>query len=214
MDRFSLLLEALSWVAVVAFALAGALTASRKQLDPVGFILMASITGFGGGTLRDLLLGAPVFWLAAPEVVGVTFALAVLTFFMAHRVERRFVIVLWADAVGMALFAVLGAEASLRHGAHPWAAVLMGVITATFGGLIRDVVGNEVPMLLRKEIYATAAFLAAVVFVGLYEVGLGRDLAVGAGMLAGFLLRAAAIRHGWSLPSYRARPGRDYPDGR
>lgn len=214
MDRFSLLLEAFSWLGVVAFALAGALAASRKQLDPVGFILLAALTGFGGGTLRDLLLGVPVFWLNAPAVVGVTIVVALGTFSIAHRVERRFVVLLWADAVGLVLFAVLGAEATLRHGAHPWVAVLMGIVTATFGGLLRDVVANEVPLLLRKEIYATAAALAAAVFTLLFTLGLDRDLAVAIGMLSGFLLRAAAIRRGWSLPAYRARPGRDYPDAR
>lgn len=211
---FGLFLELISWTGVVAFALAGALAASRKQLDPVGFVFMAALTGFGGGTLRDLLLGVPVFWLTAPGMVGLTMGLALLAFFAAPRIERRFVVLLWADALGMALFAVLGTEAALRHGAHPWAAVLLGVITASFGGLIRDVVGNEVPLLLRKEIYATAAALAALVFVGLLEIGASRDVAVGAGMLAGFLLRAAAIRRGWSMPTYRARPGRDYPDAR
>ncbi|WP_431283281.1 trimeric intracellular cation channel family protein [Humitalea sp. 24SJ18S-53] len=212
MDAFDLLIAVLNWAGCAAFAVAGALTASRKQLDPVGFILIAAVTAFGGGTVRDLMLGVPVFWLQTPGFVGLAVGLALLTFFGAHLVERRFIVLVWADAIGMALFAVLGAEAAQRFGANPWAAVLMGTITATFGGVLRDVICAEMPLMLRREIYATAAALGALVFVVLYHAGAGRDVAVGIGMLAGFALRAAAILRGWSLPAYKARPARAYPD--
>ncbi len=121
---------------------------------------------------------------------------------------------LWADAVGLGLFAVLGAESALRAGASPWVAVLMGTITATFGGVLRDIVCAEVPLILRREIYATAAALGAAVFVLLTEAGIGRVPAVSAGVAVAFGARAAAIATRWSLPTYRARPGRDYPDQR
>ncbi len=212
MDSFALFIAILTWAGVAVFAVAGALTASRKQLDPVGFILIAAVTAFGGGTLRDLMLGVPVFWLQAPGFVGLTVALAILTFFLAHLVERRFIVLVWADAIGMALFAVLGAEAAQRFGATPWSAVLMGTITATFGGILRDVICAELPLILRREIYVTAAALGATVFVALYHAGAGREAAVAAGMVAGFGLRAASILRGWSLPAYKARPARDYPD--
>lgn len=212
MQAFGTLVAVLTCVGVAAFAVAGALTASRKELDPVGFILIAAVTAFGGGTARDLMLGVPVFWLRTPEMVGLTVLLAVATFFAAHLVERRFVVLVWADAIGLALFAVLGAEAAQRHGATPWAAVLLGTITATFGGILRDVICGELPLILRREIYATAAALGATVFVALYHLGAGREIAVAAGTVAAFLLRALAIHWGWSLPTYRARPGREYPD--
>ena len=211
-NPFDGLLTALTWVGVAVFAAAGALTASRKQLDPVGFILIAAVTAFGGGTARDLILDAPVFWLAAPGMVLLAAAVALLVYGTAHLVERRFVMLLWADAVGLGLFAVLGAEAAQRAGAVPWVAVLMGVITATFGGVLRDVICAELPLILRREIYATAAAAGATLFVLMTEAGLGRDLSVGLGVALGFLIRAAAIHRGWSLPAYRARPGRDYPD--
>ena len=102
-------------------------------------------------------------------MVALAAALAVAVFFTAHLVERRFVVLLWADAVGLGLFAVLGAEAALRAGASPWVAVLMGVVTATFGGVLRDIVCAEVPLILRREIYATAAALGAAAFVLLHE---------------------------------------------
>lgn len=214
MTPFENLIAALTWAGVAVFAAAGALTASRKQLDPVGFVLIAAVTAFGGGTVRDVILGAPVFWLGAPGMVMLAAAVALLVYFTAHLLESRFAILVWSDAVGLGLFAVLGAESAQRAGASPWVAVLMGTITATFGGILRDIICAEVPLILRREIYATAAALGAALFVLLTDLGIGRDIAISAGALTAFLVRAAAIRHGWSLPVYRARPGRDYPDRR
>lgn len=214
MTLFDDLLSALTWAGVAVFAAAGALTASRKQLDPVGFILIASVTAFGGGTLRDVILGAPVFWLGAPGMVLLSATVALLVYFTAHRVERRFPFLLWADALGMAVFAVLGAEAALSTGASSWVAVLMGTITATFGGILRDVICAELPLILRREIYVTAAAAGAALFVMMTVSRLDRDLAISAGALCAVAIRGAAIRYGWSLPAYKARPGRDYPDRR
>jgi uncharacterized membrane protein YeiH len=211
---FDDLLAALTWAAVAVLAIAGALSASRKQLDPVGFMLVACLCAFGGGTVRDVILNQPVFWLNVPGMVGLAAGLALVVFFTAHLVERRFVLLLWADAVGLGLFAVLGAEAAQRAGATPWVAVLMGTITATAGGMLRDIVCTEIPLVLRREIYATAAALGAAVFVLALDAGLGRDAAISLGGLVAFGARAAAILTGWSLPAYRARPGRDYPDSR
>jgi uncharacterized membrane protein YeiH len=196
---------------VAVFALSGSLTASRRQLDLFGFLLIATVTAIGGGTLRDLLLGRdPVFWVRDPVYLAITCAAGVLGFLAAHRLESRFRALLWADALGVAFFALLGAEAALAAG-EGWApAIVMGVLTATFGGLARDLLCNEVPLILRKEIYATAAVLGASVYVGLAEAGADRQLAFAAGFLAAFLLRAAAILWSLSLPVYKARPGRSY----
>jgi len=207
----------LYWIdhaAIAVFAISGALVASRKQMDAVGFILIAVVTGFGGGTMRDLLLGrTPVFWLRAPDLLAVAMVAAVLVFFTAHLFNNRFRALLWADAVGLSIYAVLGAEIALIAGANPWAAVILGVVTATFGGIVRDVICNEIPLILRREIYATAAAAGAAVFVILRLEGVWREPAFLAGALTCFLIRAAAIQRGWSLPGYRPRPGRDYPDG-
>jgi uncharacterized membrane protein YeiH len=215
MGAFDTALRLLDWAGIAVFAASGALVASRKQMDAVGFVLIAAITGFGGGTLRDLLLGrTPVFWLSRPELLAIAAGVALFVFFTAHLVESRFKALLWADAVGLALYGVLGAEIALIAGADPWAAVLLGVVTATGGGIIRDVVCNELPLILRREIYITAAAVAAATYVALRLAPLPRDVALVAGVSAGFLLRAAAILRGWSLPSYRSRPARDYPDSR
>jgi uncharacterized membrane protein YeiH len=208
----------LRWIdplAIAVFAASGALEASRKRLDVVGFILIAVVTGFGGGTVRDLLLGrTPVFWLKAPDLLAVCAAVGVFVFFFAHRVESRFRTLLWADAVGLALYAVVGAETALAAGADPWAAVLLGTVTATFGGILRDILCNELPLILRKEIYATAAACGAAAFVMLDKVGMARAMALLSGAALAFAIRALAIRHGWSLPPYRPRQGHDHHDRR
>lgn len=213
MTTLDALLRWLDMAGIAVFAASGALVASRKRMDAVGFVLIAAVTGFGGGTVRDLLLGrTPPYWLRDPTWLAVASGVALLVFFTAHRLESRFRALLWADAVGLALYAVLGTEIALLAGAQPWAAVLLGVVTATFGGVVRDVVCNEVPLLLRKEIYALAALAGAAAFVGLRMNGVWRDPALLAGMGVAFAIRAVAILRGWSLPAYRPRPGRDYPD--
>jgi uncharacterized membrane protein YeiH len=208
-------LRLLDWLGIAVFAASGALVASRKQMDVVGFVLIGVVTGFGGGTLRDLLLGrTPIFWLNRPELLAIAAASALLVFVTAHLVESRFRVLLWLDAVGLALYAVIGAEIALIAGADPWAAVMLGMITATAGGIIRDVLCNELPLILRREIYITAAAAAAAAYVALRLAPLPRDLALVAGIGVGFTIRAAAILRGWSLPRYHPRPARDYPDRR
>jgi uncharacterized membrane protein YeiH len=215
MAALDLALRLLDWLGISAFAASGALVASRKQMDAVGFVLIAAVTGFGGGTLRDLLLGrTPVFWLERPELLAIAAGAALLVFFTAHLVESRFRALVWVDAAGMALFAVVGAEIALVAGADPWAAVLLGVVTATAGGILRDVICNELPLILRREIYITAAAAGAAAYVVLRLAPLPRDAAILSGLLLAFGIRAAAILRGWSLPPYRARPARDYPDRR
>ena len=193
------------------FAASGALVASRKEMDLVGFGLLATVTGIGGGTLRDLLLDRPVAWTHAPEYVLLCVAIAVLIFFIAPHIQRRYPVLLWADAAGLGLFAVLGAEIAHNSGAGLIVAVVMGVMTATFGGLIRDVIGNEIPLILRKDIYATAAALGAAVYLAVLGLGFIPVWAELAGFAAGFGLRALSLLFGWSLPTYKSRPGRDYP---
>lgn len=201
----------LDLLGVAVFAATGALVASRKQMDLVGFGLMASATGIGGGTLRDVLLERPVFWITDGRYLAVCLGMAVLVYFGAHIVQRRFVVLLWADAVGIAAYAVMGAELGLRAGAAAPVAVVLGVMTATFGGLIRDVLCQETPLILRREIYATAVAAGAGAYVLLLTVGTEKPLAAGIGFAIGFAVRAGGIALRWSLPVYRPRAGRDYP---
>lgn len=200
----------LDWFGVAVFAATGALVASRKQMDLVGFALLGTATGIGGGTLRDVLLGQlPVFWVRDPTALLTCVAVSCAVFATAHLPSSRYRWLLWFDALGLALFAVTGAEKALLAGAAPVVAVAMGVITAAFGGIIRDVLGGESPVVLSREVYVTAALLGAAAFVAATALGVTRDAALGAGVLAGFALRGAALHRGWSLPRYRPRPGRD-----
>jgi uncharacterized membrane protein YeiH len=203
---FSALAGPLDLMGVAVFALTGALVASRKQMDLVGFVVMGTVTGVGGGTIRDMALGlAPVFWVREPVYLLVCLAASLLAFFTAHLPESRLRVLIWLDAVGLALFAVLGAEKALGFG--PVVAAAMGVVTAVAGGMIRDILGGESPLILRREIYATAALLGACVFL-VAALVLPRDAALALGFLAGLGLRGLALARGWSLPAYRSRPGR------
>lgn len=195
---------------VVVFAASGALVASRKEMDIIGFALMSCLTGVGGGTLRDLLLDRSVFWISDPTPIAICLVVAFIVFFTAHTVQKRFALLLWADAVGISLYGVIGAELALMSGTSPVIAVVMGMMTATFGGLIRDVVCNEVPLILRKEVYATAAAAAAIAHVCLSVAGLTLTVSAAISIVIGLIIRGAGITRGLSLPTYRSRPGRDY----
>jgi uncharacterized membrane protein YeiH len=198
---------ALDWLGVIVFTITGALVASRKQMDVVGFVVLGTVTGIGGGTLRDVLLGSPVFWVREPAYLITCALVSVLVFFAAHIPQSRYRYLLWLDAIGLALFAVAGAEKAAQAGADITVAVAMGVITATFGGIVRDLLGGESPVILSREIYASAALAGAAIFAVLIAAGVPRELSAGAGFAVGLLIRAAALHFGWSLPRYRPRAG-------
>jgi uncharacterized membrane protein YeiH len=208
---FQTVTAVLDWLGVIAFAVTGALVASRKQMDVVGFVVLGTVTGIGGGTLRDVLLGLPVFWVREPAYLVTCALVSVLVFFAAHVPRSRYRYLLWLDAIGLAIFAVTGAEKATLAGADFTVAAAMGVLTATFGGVIRDLLGGETPVILSREIYASAALAGAGVFIVLTAAGGSRELTIGAGFATGLLIRAAAIRFGWSLPRYRQGPPRDRP---
>lgn len=205
-----LLVPLLDYASVLVFALTGALVASRAQLDLVGFIFFAGLTGIGGGTLRDLVLNRDaVFWVARPELLLLTSAAAVLVFFTAHLLESRYRLLLWLDALALAVAVPAGVGVALQAGVSPVVVVAMGVITGTFGGLMRDVVGNELPLVLKQgELYITAAFGGSLTVVVLNGLDCPRPVALILGAAAVFLLRAGSMALGWRLPVYKARPPR------
>jgi uncharacterized membrane protein YeiH len=203
----------LEWTGVAVFALTGALMAARKEMDPFGFAMLATVTGVGGGTARDVLLGrTPVFWIVDPTDVVICIVVGTLTFVIGPSIVRaaetgfRRRLILWADAVGLALFAVTGAERALAAGASLMPAIALGTMTATFGGIIRDILAGEPPLVLRREIYVTAAALGAGVFVVARMGGVEPLVAGLAGAACAFVLRALAILRGWSLPAFTAKP--------
>jgi uncharacterized membrane protein YeiH len=206
MDALALGLTWLDYGAVAVFGATGALAAARRNHDIVTFGFFAAVTGVGGGTLRDLLIGAPVFWVARPGYVLACLAAAAAVWLFGFGRWRE-LILLWLDALGMAAYAVVGAAKAVAHGAPPLSAVVMGVLTATFGGIVRDVLAGEPSVLLRREVYVSAALLGAGVFVGLEAMGVTALAAGPSGFAAALALRACAIVWRWSLPGFPARRG-------
>lgn len=207
MDALAATLTVLDYAAVAVFGASGALAAARKKHDIMTFSFFAAVTGVGGGTLRDLLIDAPVFWVARPEYLVVTLfaAVAIWVFGWGHGRER---LLLWLDAVGMAAYAVVGALKAVSLGVPPVSAVVMGVLTATFGGIIRDVLAEEPSVLLRRELYITPALLGAAVFVGLESLHMPLVVAGALGFITAFGIRGGAILFGWQMPPF---PGRGPP---
>ena len=189
--------------AAVVFAVSGALVASRKNLDVMGFMWFAVITGVGGGTVRDVILDVPVFWVQNPAYVSVCLVTAVVMHVVAPRVESRFRALLWFDAFGLALVTVAGTDKASAVGTPALIAVAMGAVTGSVGGIIRDTLGHVPSVLLGHEIYVTASVLGACTYVGLGGVGIGRPTAMIAAFLVTFVVRGLAIRYGWSLPGFR-----------
>jgi uncharacterized membrane protein YeiH len=198
----------LDYAGVAVFAATGALAASRKQLDIIGFLFFAGMTAVGGGTVRDLVLDVPVFWIANPSYLIVCAVTAALVYFTAHLFESRYRLLLWLDAVGLAAYCVFGAWKGLDVTGSPVVAVVMGVLTATFGGILRDQLAGEPSVLLRPEIYVTAAMTGAVVYTGLAMLHLPLMAAALPAALAALSIRGGALKFGWSFPPYKARPGR------
>lgn len=202
----------LDYCGVAVFAATGALAASRKQLDVVGFVFLGCVTGIGGGTLRDIILDVPVFWIAHPPYVIVCVAAALFVFFTAHLVESRYRLLLWLDALGMSAYAVMGAAKGVAATGSLTVAVVTGMLTGTFGGILRDVLAGEPSVLLRPEIYVTAALLGSAIFVVLNAAGLPLPASALAAFAGAFLLRGGALWFGWRFPTYRSRPGRKPED--
>jgi uncharacterized membrane protein YeiH len=201
------LLDGLDYASVLVFALTGALAASRSQLDIVGFIFIACLTAVGGGTLRDAILNREVFWVADPVVLGVATLAAVVVFFTAHLLESRYRALLWFDAFALAVAVPAGVAVAL-DGGHGWPVVLvMGTITGCMGGLMRDVVCNEVPLILKQgELYVTCAFAGSLGAVLAIFAGLSTGLALVLCAALVLVLRAGSIAFGWRLPVYRSEP--------
>jgi uncharacterized membrane protein YeiH len=202
----------LDYAGIAVFAATGALAASRKQLDVIGFMFFAAITGIGGGTVRDLILDVPVFWVVNPDYLLICVVTAVIVYFTAHLFESRYKMLLWLDAIGLAAYCVFGAWKAYSVTGSPVIAVTMGVITASFGGILRDQMAGEPSIVLQREIYITAALVGAAAYTGLVMAGLPVMTAAVPAAVAAFAIRGGAMRFGWSFPTYKTRPGRKPED--
>jgi uncharacterized membrane protein YeiH len=200
-DPFSLLLE---YVGTFAGAISGIRLASVKRFDWFGAYVIGLVTAVGGGTLRDVMLNIPPFWMRHPSYLITTFVALVAVSIFGRRFISEKITWFVFDTVSISLFTVLGLEKTLAHGFPSWCAIVMGVVTAVFGGVLRDVLINEVPLIFRKEMYATACFAGAVLYVALREVFDVSPIACAiVCMTVIFVLRALAIRYSWSVPVLR-----------
>ncbi|GAA0648576.1 trimeric intracellular cation channel family protein [Brevundimonas lenta] len=194
-------LGVLDFAGVAVFAATGALAAARQKHDLVTFAFFGAITGVGGGTLRDLLIGSPVFWVHDWRYIAVCLAASVAVWLVGAR-PWRFRALLWLDAIGLAAYGVLGAAKAEAAGIAPLICIVMGALTACFGGVVRDLLAGEPSILLRREITVSAALLAATAFVVARVLGLDAWPAAFLGAGLGFALRAGALAWGWSLPAF------------
>lgn len=202
--QFGPILPWLDLVGIALFAATGALAAAARGQTFVTLAFFALITGVGGGTVRDLLIDAPVFWVQDGRVAAICLTTALAVWITPQRWWKGHALD-WLDAVGLAAYAVFGAAKALSFGVPPVPAALMGVVTASVGGIIRDVLAGEPSILMRPELYVTAAALAAGSYVLMVMFGVDRPIAAAIAAIAGFALRAAAIRWRLALPAYRGR---------
>jgi uncharacterized membrane protein YeiH len=192
------------------FAVTGALAAGRKRMDVFGVVVLGCVTALGGGTLRDVVLGSqPIFWISETRYLQVATVAAIATFFLARRWKMPVMVLMYADALGLAVFTLIGFQKAF-HITHAYSiAIVMGMTTGVMGGLIRDVLAGEVPMILRREIYASASLCGAAVLALLTYLEILASVALSCAFLATLVIRVSALRWNLSLPLFRLHEGRE-----
>ncbi|HCG6687746.1 TPA: TRIC cation channel family protein [Vibrio parahaemolyticus] len=200
----SMLLYMIDLFGTAIFAVSGVLLAGRLKMDPFGVIVLGSVTAIGGGTIRDMALGAtPVFWITDTTYLWVILITCLLTMILVRRPKR---LAWWVlpvcDAIGLAVFVGIGVEKALAYNASGMVAVIMGVITGCGGGIIRDVLAREVPMVLRSEVYATACIIGGIFHTMAVSMGYDHSTALLAGVISTLVIRLGAIRWHLSLPTF------------
>lgn len=208
-ENLSRLVQFFDIVAAVVFAVSGSLVASRKNMDVMGFMWFAVITGVGGGTVRDLILDVPVFWVQNTAHVSACLATAVVMHFLAPLVESRYKTHLWFDAFGLALVTIAGTVKAMDVGAPALVAIAMGAVTGSVGGIIRDTIGHVPSVLLSHEIYISASVLGGCTYAGCDALGISRTVAMIAGFVVTFTARGLAIRYSLAWPVFRASTARE-----
>lgn len=201
--------ELLLTLGTAIFAITGVLAAARQSMDALSFVIIGVVTAIGGGTLRDLMLDVPVFWLQEPAYLYVSAAAAALTFFFERWIRETERLLLYLDGVATALFAALALQKTLGLGHGPGVATVMGVITGVGGGVIRDVVTGHPTILLRRELYITPILAGSAVYFALHELSrLDTDTLATMAIAIVALIRLGALRFGWAFPDWLTYRGR------
>lgn len=196
-------------IAITAEAMSGALAAGRRNMDMFGVSLIAFITALGGGTVRDMLLGNyPVGWTQHPPYIYLTIGAGLFTMLVARFMHHLHKIFLVLDAMGLIAFTVIGCNVALELEYSTPVVIMAGMITGIFGGILRDILCQRVPVVLRHELYASVSMLVAMLYLLLERLGVNHDITLLASFSFGLALRLAAIRWSWSLPVFSYQPGR------
>lgn len=197
------MLTVLYVIAITAEAMTGALSAGRKGMDPVGVVFVACCTAIGGGSVRDMLLGSyPLTWVKTPVYIVITTVAAILTIIFQRYMKSMFKMFLILDAVGLITFSIIGAQKTLHLGHGYIIASVMAVITGVFGGVLRDILCNNIPLVFRKELYASVALMAVWFYFTLQLLGVSPTLTVIATLAFGFIFRMLALRFKLELPKF------------
>ncbi|MEH6416299.1 trimeric intracellular cation channel family protein [Pseudomonas sp. CGJS7] len=198
-----MLLQIIYLIAISAEAMTGALSAGRRRMDLFGVVIIASVTALGGGSLRDIVLGHyPLGWVRHPEYLAYTIGAAIAATFLAkklHYLRRAF---LWLDALGLIAFTLIGCTVAREGGHQPAIVVIAGMLTGAFGGVLRDVLCNEIPLVFQRELYAVISLLTGVAYLLLLRLGVAENAAMLACLGAGFAFRLLAIRYEWEMPKF------------
>ena len=194
--------QLLDIIGTMAFAMSGALTAMNKKMDPFGVFIIAFVTAVGGGTLRDVLIGrTPVGWMLDLKYAYVIMAAVILSIIFRKKFDRLRTSLFLFDTIGLGVFTLIGLEKGINIGLHPMICIALGTMTACFGGVIRDILCTEIPVIFRKEIYATICILGGTVFFLLRKLNLDNDILYLTTSLVIILVRLMAVKYKWSLPT-------------
>ena len=198
-----MLLIVLYIIGITAEAMTGALAAGRRNMDWFGVMFVASITAIGGGTVRDIILGHyPVSWIKHPEYIVITCVAGVFTTLIAPWVARNHRLFVVLDSVGLIVFSIIGTRVALEMGLHPIICIIAAIVTGVFGGLLRDLICRQPPLVLHKELYASVALIASAIYLALLYFAVDDSIAIIITLVAGFSLRVAALKFSWSLPVF------------
>lgn len=194
--------DAVDVTGTFSFAVAGALAAMSKKLDPFGVLILSFVTAIGGGTVRDILLGVqPVSWLNNMQTISTILVGSCVSLFFANRLRQFFKLLTIFDALGLGLFTLTGMEKAIAHGLQPGICIALGTITGCFGGVIRDVLLNNVPLVFQKEIYASASIAGGIIYY-IAQAHMGAEIAFIAGFVTIVVIRLLALYYHWSLPAW------------
>lgn len=198
-----MLLQIIYLIAISAEAMTGALSAGRRRMDLFGVVIIACVTALGGGSLRDIVLGHyPLGWVRHPEYLGYTVGAAIAATFLAKKLHYLRSTFLWLDALGLIAFTLIGCAVAREAGHQPAIVVIAGMLTGAFGGVLRDVLCNEIPLVFQRELYAVISLLTGVAYLLLLRMGVAENLSVLLCLGGGFALRLLAIRYEWEMPKF------------